>query len=429
MVTHFEKKEDVSMRDVYIIGVGMTRFFKWLDRSPKDLTKEAVTEALTDAGLQKEQLEAAWFANSAWGFLQGQDQIRGPVAMSSMGIYGIPITNVESACSGGAQAMHNAFLGVASGMYECVLAVGAEKLYNEDKSKSFGALAAGTDVERIPQMNAAWWQRLKDLGVDMPPQDTDDTNKKRGPMMDIYAYMVRWHMKTYGTTQRQLALIASKDHWHGSMNPKAQYQQSMSVEEVLAAKPVVYPLTAPMCAPLGDGSAAAVLCSADFLKKMKDPRPVKIFASVYGSNTPRFFDEPDHSIGTRLSQKAYNMAGVGPKDINLVEVHDAASYAELSMTEQLGFCKPGEGGLFAESGATTVGGKLPINTSGGLVSRGHPLGATGVAQMYELVKQLRGEAEKRQVEGARIGMAENGGGTIYFEEASMGIHILGKVSK
>lgn len=414
------------MRDVYIIGVGMTRFFKWLDRSIKDLTKEAVMEALSDAGLQKEQLEAAWFANSTWGFLQGQDQVRGLVALGALYIYGIPITNVESACSGGAQAMHNAFLGVASGMYECALAVGTEKLYNEDKAKSFAALATGTDVERIPQMNNAWWQRLREVGIEIPPEDIDDTNTKRGPMMDIYAYMVRWHMKAYGTTQHQLALVTSKDHWHGSMNPKAQYQAPMSVEEVLAGRPVLYPLTVPMCAPLGDGSAAAILCSADFLKKMNASRPVKILASVYGSNTPRFFDEPDNSIGERLSQKAYNIAGVGPEDINLVEVHDAASYAEISMTEQLGFCKRGEGGPFAESGATTLGGRIPTNTSGGLVSRGHPLGATGVAQIYELVSQLRGEAGKRQVEGARFGMAENGGGTIFFEEASMGIHILEK---
>jgi acetyl-CoA acetyltransferase len=418
------------MRDVYIVGIGMTRFFKWLERGIKDLTREAVTEALNDAGLQKEQIEAAWFANSNWGYFDGQHQVRGQVAFGSLGIHEIPVSNAEGACGGGSQALHGAWLAVASGAYECAIAVGSEKLYNEDKAKSFGAIATGTDVENTRLMLDGWIKRLKEVGIEMAPEDLPqlDGDMTRSPMMDIYAYMIRWHMKAYGTTQQQLALITSKDHWHGSMNPKAQYQKEMTVEEVLAGKPVLYPLTAPMCAPLGDGSAAAIFCSADFMKKMKSPRAVKVLASVYGSSTPRYFDEPEKGIEVRLSAKAYNIAGVGPEDVSVVEIHDAASFGELKMTEQLGFCKRGEGGPFAESGATKLGGKLPVNVSGGLSSRGHPLAATGVAQIYELVTQLRGEAGKRQVEGARIGMSENGGGQIYFEEASMGIHILEKVS-
>jgi acetyl-CoA acyltransferase len=417
------------MRDVYVVGVGMTRFFKWLDRGIKDLTRESVTEALNDAGLEKEQIEAAWFANSTWGYFEGQDQVRGQVALGALGIHGIPISNSEGACGGGSQAMHGAWLAVASGAYESAIAVGSEKLYNEDKAKSFGAIATGTDCENVRVMLDGWIKRLKEVGVEMAPEDMPqlDGPMTRSPMMDIYAYMIRWHMKAYGTTQHHLALITSKDHWHGSMNPKAQYQKEMTVEEVLAGKPVLYPLTVPMCAPLGDGSAAAILCSADFLKRMKSPRPVKVLASVYGSSTPRYFDETDKGIEVRLSAKAYNMAGVGPQDISVLEIHDAASYGELKMTEQLGFCERGEGGPFAESGATTLGGKIPVNVSGGLISRGHPLAATGVAQIYELTTQLRGEAGKRQVEGARIGMSENGGGQLYFEESSMGIHILEKV--
>lgn len=416
------------MRDVYIVGVGMTRFFKWLDRGIKDLTRESVTEALNDAGLRKEQVEAAWFANSTWGYFEGQDQVRGQVALASLGIHGIPISNSEGACGGGSQALHGAWLAVASGAYECALAVGSEKLYNENKAKSFGAIATGTDVENTRSMIGAWLKRLQEVGIETSAEDVvDQDNLTRSPMMDIYAYMIRWHMKAYGTTQHQLALITSKNHWHGSMNPKAQYQKEMTVEEVLAGKPILYPLTAPMCAPLGDGSAAAILCSADFLKRMKSPRPVKILASIFGSNTPRYFDEPEKGIEVRLSEKAYNMAGVGPEDVSVLEIHDAASYGELKMTEQLGFCNRGEGGPFAESGATTLGGKIPVNVSGGLISRGHPLAATGIAQIYELTTQLRGEAGKRQIEGARIGMSENGGGQIYFEEASMGIHILEKV--
>lgn len=412
--------------DVYIIGVGMTRFGKYFDRSIKDLTRESVEEALIDAGLQKEDLQAAWFSNSTWGFFEGQHQVRGQVALAAMGIHGIPVFNVESACGGGSQGLHSAWLGVASGAYDCTLAVGAEKLYNRDKVKSFQAIGTGTDVEQIPTMFAAWKKRLKELGI--PAEDQEGSGINRSGMMDIYAYMVRWHMKKYGTTQHQLAVISAKNHWHGSLNPKAQYQEAMSIEEVLAGRPVAYPLTAPMCAPLGDGSAAAILCSANFLKRLKSSRLVKVLASVTGSSTPRTFDEEDKGIEVRMAKKAYDMAGVGPEDINLLEIHDAAAFGELKMTEQLRFCKPGEGGPLAESGATTLGGRIPVNVSGGLVSRGHPLGATGVAQIYELVTQLRGEAGKRQVEGARLGMAENGGGQIYFEEASMGIHILEKVS-
>ncbi|OPY75788.1 MAG: acetyl-CoA acetyltransferase [Syntrophorhabdus sp. PtaU1.Bin058] len=417
------------MRDVYIIGVGMTRFFRWLDRSIKDLANEAVSDALTHAGIEKQDIEAAWFANSTWGFLQGQDQVRGQVALGAMGIHKIPITNVESACGGGSQALHNAWLGVSSGAYECALAVGAEKLYDADKRRSFQAIETGTDRENRGAIDKLWINRIHELGIDVPLDNFEKAGVDRGGMMNFYACMVRWHMMKYGTTQRHLALITSKAHRLGAMNPKAQFQKAMTIEDVLAARPVVYPLTVPMCAPLGDGSAAAVLCSEDFLRRMTSPKPVKILASVYGSNTPRAFDESEKAIEVRLSQKAYNIAGVGPEDVDVLEVHDAASYGELKMTEQLGFCGPGEGGPFAESGATMLGGKIPVNPSGGLISRGHPLAATGIAQIYELVTQLRGEAGARQVEGARIGMSENGGGMVYFEEASMGIHILERPAK
>jgi len=243
--------------------------------------------------------------------------------------------------------------------------------------------------------------------------------------MDFYAVLARWHMSKYGSTQRQLAVIASKNHFHSTMNPLAQIQKDMTVEEVLADKLISYPLTRPMCAPIGDGAAAAILCSENYLKRLMSARPIKIRASVLGSGTDRDIDGED--IGLRVSRKAYNLSGVGPEDIDVAEVHDATAYGELHQTEMLGFCPEGEGGVFAESGATKIGGKLPINTSGGLESRGHPIGASGLAQIYEIITQLRGEAGKRQVEGARLGLTENGGGTLGFEEASMTIHIFEKV--
>ncbi len=199
----------------------------------------------------------------------------------------------------------------------------------------------------------------------------------------------------------------------------------MTVEEVLNDKPVAYPLTRSMCAPVGDGAAAAIVCSENFLKTLKNKRPVKVLASVLGSGRDRDLDDED--IGERMAKLAYEQASVGPEDIDIAELHDATAYGELHQCEAMGFCPLGEGGIYAESKATKLGGERPINTSGGLECRGHPIGASGLAQIYEIVQQLRGEAGKRQVEGARIGLAENGGGNIGVEEAAMCIHILQKV--
>jgi acetyl-CoA acetyltransferase len=286
------------------------------------------------------------------------------------------------------------------------------------------------DVSDIKGHFSAWRKVLGELTLDIPPEpdQADDAGKSRSAFMDVYAGWCRWHMATYGTTQRQLAVIASKNHFHSTMNPNAQYQKNMTVEEVLTARPVIYPLTVPMCAPVGDGAACAVVCSGDYLKNFSAARPVRIRASVLGSGSDRSIDEEDRDIGTRLSSKAYEIAGVGPTDIDVAEVHDATAFGELHQAEALGFCPAGEGGSFAESGATRLGGKLPINTSGGLESRGHPVGASGLGQVFELVTQLRHEAGNRQVEGCRLALAENGGGNLGFEEAAMCMHILERVS-
>jgi acetyl-CoA acyltransferase len=418
------------MRDVFVIGVGMTKFGKYTDLSVRDLSKQALENALADAGLHKEDLQAAWFANSMWGYFSDQHCIRGQVALRKAGVMGIPIVNVESACSGGSTAFHSAWLGVAGGLYDCALAIGTEKLYDADKAKSFASLWYGSDVEFNPQMYHDLAHIADGLPLEIPVKDdSGGAGLDRSPVMDAYAGVIRWHMGTYGTTQKQLAAIASKNHFHSTMNPNAQFTKNMSVEEVLQARSVVWPLTVPMCAPIGDGSAAAIVCSGEFLKRMNSARPVKVLASVIGSYTDRHISEEDKDIARRLSRQAYDKAGVGPKDIDVVELHDATVVGELHQTEALGFCDSGEGGPFGASGATRLGGSIPINVSGGLISRGHPLGATGLAQIHELVTQLRGEAGKRQVEGARIGLSENGGGMILWEEASMCIHIFEKVGK
>jgi acetyl-CoA acetyltransferase len=233
-------------------------------------------------------------------------------------------------------------------------------------------------------------------------------------------------MEAFGTTQEDLAVVASKNHNISAHNPYAQYRKPMTVEEILAARPVVFPLTVPMCAPIGDGGAAAILCSEDFRKRLKDAIPIKILASVLGSGKDRPEGYGSDFISVRLSKEAYEMAGLGPKDVDVLELHDASAMGEIIQFEGLGFCEWGEAAAIARTGATSLGGSIPINTSGGLVSKGHPLGATGIGQIFEIVTQLRGRAGKRQVDGARIGMTENGGGFVGVEESSMTLHIFEK---
>ncbi len=412
------------MENVYIIGLGMLRFNKYPDRDVRDMAHEVTRLALEDAGLSKERLEAAFFSNTFWGMFANQHSIRGEVALRSMGIEAIPVTNVENACAGASTALHLAYTGVRAQMYDVAIAIGAEKITHPNKALSLSAYATCMDVGNFEAQMKMMEEVNKTFTVEIP-EGQSPPGEGRSIFMDAYAMGARWHMSKFGTTQRQLAVVCAKNHWHGSLNPMSQYQQDMSVEEVLADKPIAYPLTRAMCAPVGDGAAAAIVCSERFLKKLTGVRPIKIRASVLGTGTDRDLNGED--IGERLVKKAYSLAGVGPRDISLAELHDATAYGELHQTEAMGFCPLGEGGPYAETGATKLGGQQPVNTSGGLECRGHPIGASGLAQIYELGVQLRGDAGKRQVEGARLGLAENGGGNIGVEEAAMCLHILEKV--
>lgn len=409
------------MPDVYISGIGMTRFSRNLETTVKGLAAEALTKCLKDAGIDKKKIEACYVSNSFWGFFSNQQSIRGQVMLRPAGIEGMPIVNTENACCGGGTAVHLAYTAVASGMYDVVLALGAEKATHENRALSMQAYTYGVDVENID----SHIKKLLSINESIKmPEGHLAVGQGRTVFMDIYAVFARWHMARYGTTQRQLAVIASKNHMNGSFNEMAQVRKPMSVDEVLADRAVSYPLTRSMCSPVSDGAAALILCSEKYLKRMSGPRPVRVRASVLGSGTGRPMDGED--IGVRVSRRAYEMAGLGPGDIGLVECHDATAFGELHQYETLGFCPEGEGGLLAESGGTGLAGKVPFNTSGGLESRGHPVGATGIAQIYELVTQLRGDAGPRQVAGATTGMACNSGGNLDFEEAAMAVHILEK---
>jgi acetyl-CoA acyltransferase len=415
------------MQDVYIVAVGMIQFGKYPDKGIKDLTAMVMRNLFRHSPVQQEQIEAAWMGNAGWGMSAGQHCIRGQVALAPLGIGGIPIMNVENACAGGSSAFHGAWLGIAAGAYDVALALGAEKTFvppdadPEARKKAFSSFLAGTDVEvttkLIEMMQAQAEERRREM-EQRGELKKGEGGGARSPFMDIYSMASRAHMERYGTTQRQLAMIAAKNHYHGSLNPDAQYRMTMTVEEVLNDRLVSFPLTRAMCAPMGDGAAAAILVSAEYLKRLRDVRPVKVRASVLASGSTK-----PGSHAKAAVRRVYDMAGVGPDDIDVTEVHDATAFGELAQTESLDFCKEGEGGPYAESGATKLGGAKPVNPSGGLECRGHPIGATGLAQIAEIVYQLRGDAGARQVEGARLGLTENGGGFIGTGEAALSIHI------
>ncbi|MBI5552436.1 MAG: thiolase family protein [Desulfobacterales bacterium] len=418
------------MRDVYVVGAGMTKFGKYLDRNMKSIAHEAVEAAFAHAGIGREDIQMAAVGNAYQGLVTGQESIRGQVVLRPMRIGDIPVINVENACCSSSTAFQTAWLHVASGLHDVALVLGMEKMYMEDREKRLKLFSSSADVEVIEMfvqaMKADAERKRKEAEARGEAPDPKEKKEKKGgsAFMDIYATATRMYMQKYGLTQRQLAVVSAKNHTNSQHNPYAQYRTPYTVEEILAAPLVAYPLTQPMCSPVGDGAAALVLCSGDVVKKRGIAKPVKVLATVLGGGKDRAFNDPD--ITERLAHKAYETAGIGPEEIDVAEVHDASAFGEVVQSEGLGFCPKGEGGIFAEQGHSALGGKLPINPSGGLESKGHPVGATGAAQIVELVWQLRGEAHGRQVENARIALAENGGGNIGIEEAAMVITILQK---
>ncbi|AOS81619.1 MULTISPECIES: thiolase family protein [Hydrogenophaga] len=412
------------MEKTYVVGVGMTPFGKLLQLSIKDLTRLAVEQALDDADLRREHLQAAFFANASQGHMEGQHMVRGQVALRAMGVSGIPVVNVENACASSSTALNLAIAFVRSGQGDVALAVGAEKMFSEDKARMFSVFDSGWDVTAT----AATTQRLLQLGEGLPVPEGSTSSRPYSVFMDIYASFARQHMKRHGTTQRQLAAVASKNHRHSAANPLAQYQTAYSVDEVLTSPPITYPLTLLMCSPVSDGAAAAIVCGEGALKRLglDRRRAVQVLASVVQTGSERDPEDDAAHCTAQAARRAYEVAGIGPKDVSLAEVHDATAMGEVIQIENLGLCGFGEGGECSERGDTALGGRIPVNPSGGLESRGHPIGATGLAQVHELVTQLRGEAGQRQVQSARIGIAENGGGLVGIEEAVACVTVLAR---
>lgn len=408
---------------VYIAGIGMTPTGKFLDRSIKQLTADAVTAALADAGLAAGDIQAAFYSNATQGVLEGQTMVRGQIALRDMGFQSIPIYNLENACASASSAFNLAVQAVRAGEAEIALAIGAEKMFCADKAKMFSVFDGAWDVHQVDANKTA----LLQMGQGIEPPEGSTSKSPYSLFMDIYAAFGRFHMREFGTTQRQFAAVASKNHGHSVHNPLAQYRTAYTVDEILAAPPITYPLTLPMCAPISDGAAAALVCSEAALARIAERRrAIRVLASVVATGATRRPEDISKHVTVKASRLAYERAGVGPQDISLAEVHDATAIGEIVQTENLGFCEFGAGGSLAESGATTIGGRIPVNTSGGLESKGHPIGATGLGQLHELVTQLRGEAGSRQVQGARLAIAENGGGLYGIEEAVCAITILGR---
>jgi acetyl-CoA acetyltransferase len=402
----------------------MTVFGRHLERSLDDLAGEALQGALKDAGCAIGDLGSASYAGMTNGPLQGQISIPGQVVFSKIGIEGIPVFNVENACASGSSAFNLAVQSVRAGSCDVALALGAEKMNIPDKVKAMAIFEAGWDVSRAEEN----FRMLEKLGEGVVPPPGSESERPYSRFMAIYASICRNHMKTWGTTQRQIAAVSAKNHQHSVHNPYSQFRKPFTIDEVLAAAPITYPLTLPMCAPLSDGAAAAIVCNEDGLRRIGGgrDRAVRVAASVIRSFTHRPVDAPARGIGHLAALAAYEKAGRGPGDMDVAEVHDASAMGEIIQVENLGFVPFGGGGPAAERGEFTVGGRIPVNPSGGLESKGHPLGATGLGQIYELVTQLRGEAGARQVEGARHAIQENGGGLVGIEEGAVAINILSR---
>ena len=382
--------------EVVVAGGEVGAFGLWPDRSLQTLAQPVVEAALRDAGVQAAQLEAAYVGNALGGLMQGQETMLGQMLLPASGIQSIPVHNVKNACSSGADAMALAWSAVAYGQYDCVLVLGVEKMTHPDRTRAMAALASASD--RQP------------------------TDPGRSVFMDLNAERAKNYMRRYGATPRHFALCAAKNRFHASLNHKAAVRTLMDADAVLQDRMVLDPLTRAMCGGIADGAAAVVLVSSAFARRHGLHGP-KVRASCVVSGQPqRSADAP--SASARCGVLAFAAAGVDPRDVSLAEVHDPTAPQEFIDIEDLGLCAPGQAFVLTESGQTQLGGHMPVNVSGGLTCRGHPVGATGVAQIVELSRQLSDRAGPAQVAGARWGLAQMAGGLLGSDSAVACVHLL-----
>jgi len=381
-------KVEEIMREVVVLGVGMHPFGRFLDKSLSDLARVAIWDALKDAHVPAKDVQVAYLGNSIGGLITGQEGIRAQTILSPCGFGGIPMVNVENACASASTAFRGVWLEIASGLYDVGLAVGVEKMFLEDRARTISALISVSQIE------------LSKMGMQFVGEA---------------AMRCKRYMRRSGGTKEDLALVAVKNSYNGSLNPYAYHRKAYTLEEILNSPLIAEPLHLYMTSTIADGAAAAVLCSKEVVKKYASKTPITVAACALKSGRYRESDPLDSDLPSTITltaNEAYKQAGMEPKDIDVAEVHDAMSPIELVSCEDLGFCKKGEGLRFLKEGRTKITGDIPINTSGGLCARGHPVGATGIAQVSEIVWQLRGEAGPRQVANAKVGMCEDSGGVL-----------------
>lgn len=385
------------MREVVIIGVGAHATGQFTEKPMKDIAYPAIWNALEDAGVQPADINVAYVANSLGGLLTGQEGVRGQVLLQHSGITGIPIINVENACASAATALRGAWLEVASGAADVALAVGAEKMFVGDSARSIGALSAVSELD------------LSQMGMQFT------TSYAIHPKINLKA-----RMEEYGWTIEDFAKPAVKNSANGALNPLAQHRRALTIEQVVQSRVVVDPLTLYMCSSISDGAAAAVVCSLDAAKKFTSKMPIRIATCTLRSGVYRLPNDERLDTAETTAQSAYEEAGIGPDELEAIELHDAMAPAELMLYERLGLCDPGDGPKLIDDGVTTLSGRVPVNPSGGLCSRGHPVGATGLLQIAELVWQMRGEAGERQIEKRpRVTMAQNQGGLLLGQDSAV----------
>jgi acetyl-CoA acyltransferase len=364
----------------------MTTFARTPGRGVREMARAAAAEALEEAGVRAGDVDRIFFGNAAAGVISHQEMIRGQVAFRGTELSGIPLINVENACASGGSALNLAYESVASGRAQVALVVGAEQLTHAEKFRTFAALRGSTDIDEIGESPHG----------EIAPNSV---------LMDFYAEEAASYLADHDATPEDLARVAVKNRQNAVHNPLAQYRGPQTIEEVLAGRSIVAPLTLAMCSPVTDGAAALVLCSPEVADR--NGQTLEILASELRAGQERGSAPVADAAGA-----AYAAASVGPDDLDLIELHDAAAPAELIQYAEVGLCELGEGHHLMRRGETEIGGRIPVNTSGGLLSRGHPLGATGCAQIAELYTQLLGRAGARQVSDARIGMAVNAGGWV-----------------
>lgn len=389
------------MENTFVAGVGMHPFGRFLDKNLKELTQYAVWEAIEDAGINPNNIEIAYFSNTLAGALNDQHSSRGQIFLRHAGFSEIPIINIENACAGGATAFQQANLAVASGQVDVALAIGSEKMFVGDNKKTIAALGSAADVE---------------LSAGQGIQFTA-----------LYAFKALDYMEKYGATTYHFAKVSEKNSMNASLNPNAQYKTKLSLEDVLNSRMIANPLTLYMCSPIADGSAAAIIVNEKTAKQLgKDT--VKVKGGILKSGKATKIENTP--IVTKAANQLYTLTGVSPKEIDLVEVHDAAVSIEFDHIEDLGFVEKGTAFQEIEKGTFNLNGKIPVNTSGGLTSKGHPVGATGIAQIIEITRQLRGEAQNRQVKSSRdlpkVGLALNTGGRVEEDRSAIAITMLSR---